>query len=98
MDVSAAIIILFRREISVADVLFGMSLLMQYPHIICKMRHLPFIVTGIAVPLVLSPLMFVLWVDYGTGNANYFFFQGVCLWLFAALGIAEFINTLLKQQ
>lgn len=97
IDLSAAIVILFRREISIVDILFGLGLLLQYPQVVRKMRHLPFIATGIVVPLILSPLMFVLWVDYGTGNANYFFFQGVCLWLFAALGIAEFTNAVLMQ-
>lgn len=60
------------------------------------MRYLSFIITGILIPLIISPLMLDLWIKYGTGNANYLFFQGICIWIFCALGINEFILTYIK--
>lgn len=91
-----AIIILFRREISIVDVIFAIILLVQHKNVLSNMRHRSIIIVGILTPIVLSPLMLNLWAVYGTGNANYFFFQGVCLWLFCAFGITEFTNALLK--
>lgn len=79
------------------DVICGAILLLQHEQIVQRMRHVPLIGAGIAVPLVVSPLMFMLWVDKGTGNANYCFFQGLCLWLFCALGISEFCVAVMRK-
>ena len=86
-----AIVILFRRSLTMLDLAFIATVLMIDVEIIKKMRNLPLIVMGIAVPALVSPVMFSLWTIRGTGNANYFFFQGLCLWLFSAFFIVEFI-------
>ena len=90
------IVMLFSRDLVLLDFAFGIALLMQHTEIIRGMHTLPIIVAGITVPAILSPLMFSLWVDRGTGNANYFFFQGLCLWLFCALGIVEFTSSFMR--
>lgn len=46
------------------------------------------------VCMVVSPLMTRLWLVYGTGNANYLFFQGFALWLLCAIGIIEWTKVL----
>lgn len=62
------------------------------------MRSLPWIVCGITASLILSPLMFHLWLSLGTGNANFVFFQGLIMWLFAGLGIIEFIYAIIVDK
>jgi hypothetical protein len=89
---------LFRRDLRVLDVLLGLVLLGQHADIVRNMKHQWLITAGILVPLLASPVTFRLWAHYGTGNANYFFFQGVCLWLFAALGVTEFTAALLRKH
>ena len=79
------------------DVLLAFVLLAQHRDIVQDMRHQWLIVAGILVPLAASPVTFGLWADFGTANANYFFFQGVCLWLFSALGVVEFTGALLRR-
>ena len=93
------IIILFSRDLNTLDIIIsGGILLLNHPEVISRMQNLSFIVMGIVVPLVLCPIMLDIWVRRGSGNANYFFFQGLCLWLFCALGITEFSAALLKYQ
>jgi len=94
----AVIILLFTRGLVALDVLFSIALLCQHQEVVSGMRNVPYIVAGIAVPLAVSPLMYSLWVNNGTGNANYFFFQGICLWLFCALGIVEFTGSLMRSH
>mmetsp|Transcript_25074 Transcript_25074/g.41777 ORF Transcript_25074/g.41777 Transcript_25074/m.41777 type:complete len:102 (-) Transcript_25074:652-957(-) len=81
---------LFKRHICVSDVLLMTFMLMQHERVVKRMAHLPWICTGILMPLCVSPIMLFIWIQYGTGNANYAFFQGLCLWLFSAVGISEF--------
>ena len=97
VHIMAVIILLFSRGLVALDVVFSVVLLCQHQEVIGGMRNVPYIVAGIAVPLAVSPLMCSLWVDRGTGNANYFFFQGICLWLFCALGIVEFAGSFIRS-
>jgi hypothetical protein len=78
------------------DIVLAAALLCRQATVVKGMRHLPLIAAGILLPAVASPVMQMLWADYGAGNANYVFFQGVCLWLFCALGITEFTSAFLK--
>lgn len=98
MDLSIAVVTLFKRDLTALDVCIAAALLLcQHPEVVRRMRHLPVIAAGIVVPMVASPAMLTLWADFGTGNANYFFFQCVCMWLFCALGITEFTAAFLKS-
>ncbi|KAJ1421528.1 GPI transamidase subunit PIG-U [Ochromonadaceae sp. CCMP2298] len=96
VHVMMAIVILFSRDLAAADVLLAVGLLAQHTTVANQMRQLPWIVTGIQLPLVLTPVMLTMWIEYGTGNANYCFFQGICLWLFFALGVGEFCIAFMK--
>lgn len=96
VDIAVAVVTIFKRGLTMLDVCFAAILLCRHTQVVKGMRHVPLICAGIVVPIVVSPLMASLWVDYGTGNANYCFFQGLCLWLFCAFGIAEFTNAFLK--
>jgi hypothetical protein len=55
------------------------------------MRNLNVILAGILVPILISPTIFALWVDYGTANANFLFFQGLASWAFLAFFTSEFL-------
>jgi hypothetical protein len=98
IHIMVMITLLFSSNLSIIDVIIASSMYLRYPDIVKKVRNFNLIVMGICVPLALSPLMLELWVATGVGNANYFFFQGICLWLFCALGIVEFINALLRDE
>ena len=50
-----------------------------------------FIGFGIFVPITMLPVMLHLWLRAGTGNANYFYFQGLAYNVFMALGVLQFI-------
>ena len=99
MRISVAVIVLFSRDLTTLDILLISAMfLVNHSDVVAKMRSLPLITMGITVPLVVSPVMLDVWVQRGTGNANYFFFQGLCLWLFCALGITEFCSALLRKS
>lgn len=92
------VFILFMRDQRILDVLLAMAVLLFFQSkIVCRMRYLSLITAGILVPLLVSPAMTQLWLQYGTGNANYCFFQGLCQWLFCAFGINEFLLSYFKQ-
>ena len=61
-------------------------------------RHKKFhawIAMGISVPCVSGPVAGYLWLDLGTGNANYLFFQGLCLYFFLSVGLIEIAHALM---
>lgn len=67
------------------------ALLTRNTHIVRSMRNLNVILAGILVPILISPTIFALWVDYGTANANFLFFQGLASWAFLAFFTSEFL-------
>lgn len=73
-----------------------LSLLTHAPAVTQSMRHLPWITMGITVPLFVSPVMRHLWVDLGTGNANFVFFQGLCMWVSLGLLLLELVTAMLR--
>ena len=82
----------FRRLACFSDVAFVSTLLAMHTSVLQHMRYLPWIALGVLVPVVLSPLMLSLWTVVGSGNANFLFFQGLCMWGFVALGLVEFTS------
>lgn len=70
-------------------------MLLKYDYIVTKMANLPWIVIGVLVSTVLVPLYSHLWVEKGTVNANFVFFQCYCLWVFVGLGFVEFVKSFL---
>ena len=81
------------------DVMFLLLILwVRCNSVIAHMRYLPIITMGIILPVVISPIMFDLWVKKGSGNANFLFFQGLALWVFLALFVIEFVNTVIRSE
>lgn len=88
-----AVIILFKPAMSLTDIAFAVTLLLTYHgDVLQRVRYKVWILTGILVPTTLSPLLAHAWIDKGTGNANFLFFQCLALWFFCALAIVEVIK------
>lgn len=62
------------------------------------MRHLSWILLAIAVPVLVSPVMRHLWLHWGTGNANFLFFQGYAQWVSLVLFVLEYVSAYLKLK
>ena len=87
------VVLLFKPAMSLVDVAFGVSLLLTYHRQALRgMRFKAWILTGILVPSVLSPILADAWAEKGTGNANFLFFQSLVLWFFSALGVVEAVK------
>jgi hypothetical protein len=72
--------------------------LAQHMETVCQMRHLPFILAGILLPTLVTPLLLDLWTHKGTANANFVFFSLLVMWLFYVLGLIEFLTAHLKHN
>jgi low temperature requirement protein LtrA len=80
-----------------SDVLFLICLFTCSPVLLVKVRH-PFLVfAGIFVPMSLASTMLYLWLDVGTANANYFFFQMLTMWIFIAVLLIEYSRATLQS-
>lgn len=88
----------FQSDTSFADFIFFSALLVTERDIVQHLRNKVLVAIGLLIPLVLSPLMFDLWVRIGTGNANYLFFQGFIMWIFFGLGLIEYIKVIKKMK
>lgn len=97
--VIVVIINFMKYDLSLIDIGFCISLLfMRHESIVLKMRYKAIIAIGLIITCVLSPLMHFMWVQTGNGNANFLFFQGLALWIVAALGIIEFVRASLRYN
>ena len=67
------------------------KLLFERVEICRKIRGLSFVLAGVLLTLMVSPIMYELWVLRGTGNANYLFFPQYALWICLAWFISEYI-------
>jgi hypothetical protein len=87
------VVLLFKPAMSLTDVAFGGSLLVAYHRdTLSLMRRKAWVVTGLLVPTVLSPVLAHTWIQRGTGNANFLFFQCLVLWFFSALALVEIVR------
>ena len=83
-----------------SDVTYIICLLTCSLKYFLSIRNLFWILTGIFLPAFMYPIMYHLWAEIGTGNANYLFFQTLLLWSSYSFLIIEFtrnvvLNTLL---
>ena len=75
------IVFMYKSNTTVPDVIFVLSCLMlNFNQVFMHIKNLLPLLFFIIIPLVLSPTMLYLWVDKGTANANYFFFQTLIMW------------------
>jgi len=91
-DVAAALVLLFKPTLTLCDLSIAIGLLSRHGVVVSRMRNLSLVLLGLLAAATLSPLMLQLWLSRGTGNANFPFFQGLALWIFASLGLVEFVK------
>lgn len=89
--VSACTVLLFSQELRAADVVFLLALLCSQRRVFAKMARAFVPLFASALSMALSPVLLALWVDIGTLNANFLFFNGIALWLALASGIVDFV-------
>jgi hypothetical protein len=96
--VTVAIIVLFGRESAFCDVVFVACCLLRYSNVLAVMRHKELLVLVILVTMAASPVMLSLWVEAGSGNANYLFFQSIAMCIAYAFLLVEFVRSAMKLR
>ena len=96
--ISISIVLFFRAEFSASDIAVITALFLGHWATFLRVRWIVPISVTIYGPIVLLPMLFYLWVDRGTGNANYLFFPGFALCLAAATAISGFANATLRHR
>jgi len=100
LHVTVAVVIYNAPKTNYTDVLWIIALLALHPRVTRRMR--PWLCAIVAlcmtVPAVASPALLSLWLELGTGNANFLFFQGLAMWMAGNAGIAEFIAAAKEQD
>jgi hypothetical protein len=95
--ITLAIIFFYHTSTSAADIFFLISLFLCNAQRMVKLRFPYLIASGILIPLVLSHAVLPLWLEQGTANANYFFFQMLIMWTFIAVLIIEYTRATLES-
>jgi hypothetical protein len=93
-----SIILFFRSEVSGGDVAFMTALFFAFWSTVARVRWIVPIAVTIYGPILITPLLLHLWIDVGSGNANYIFFQGFGMSLAVAMFISGFANATLKRR
>ena len=66
---------IFHVQPTVTDLLVGISVLLLSPRSLCRMSTVLLVaLMGIPVPLLLYCLNWYMWLETGTGNANFIYF------------------------
>jgi hypothetical protein len=91
-------LLLCRRDASCVDLVLVVACFSSQPHIVARMRHLPQLVVLLLITCLGAPLMMLLWVQYGTGNANFVFFLCLGASMAVVLAIVEFTRAAMRQR
>ena len=70
-------------------------LLCQNAEVTGAVRQLPLLLLILLGTGLVSQVMAHVWLRLGTGNANYLFFQGLCMWVAFGLFMVEYLKALL---
>lgn len=93
-----SIVLFFRNEFSAGDVAMLTGLYLINWSTLSRVRWIVPIAVTVYGPVLLAPMLMHLWIDRGTGNANYLFFQGFAMCLAIAMFISGFANATLKYR
>ena len=93
-----AIIIYFDSESSLMSLLLLVTVLMQQESVFFTIKHIALLAVVICVSVLLSVATATVWVDVGQANANFLFFEGLCLWVMLAVGLIEFCSVLTRKS
>jgi phosphatidylinositol glycan class U len=97
-DATAMTMLLFRSAPSLVDFVFMLCLVISHPRIVARMRMLTFIGVGIWIPLLMLPVMIHVWLNAGTGNANYLYFQSLAYQVFLTLVVLQFAGGMMRRR
>ncbi|CAN0356895.1 unnamed protein product, partial [Ascophyllum nodosum] len=93
-----AIFGLFHPYPSLADPFIAGCLFLCYPRTSARMRLvIPVLMVGL-VPSFLLPIMRHVWLQAGTGNANFYYFQTIILNLMWSMFVLQFAAALVKRR
>ena len=83
----------------VSDLMVALSLLLLSPRSLCRM-DIPSLVSlcALPVPLILYVLDWYLWLDIGSGNANFIFFQCMAYNVFFTLLFIDFCGATVRRD
>lgn len=90
---------LFHDNPALYDFNVALSLLCMSPRSMARMNIISLIaICSIAVPLLLYILDYSLWLETGSGNANYIFFQCLAYNAFVAIIFLDFVGASLQRD
>eukprot|EP00949_MAST-11_sp_MAST-11-sp1_P003744 g3744.t1 len=90
--VTLAIFGIYQQFPTAVDIVLPMSLAFMFPAVIASMRALLFFAAGIAMTLLLMPVMWHMWLYPGIVNANHFYFQNLGYVILNTLLVTEFLR------
>ena len=92
-----AVVTLFDQGTSLTDIMFVFSMLFTSNDVMQKLRYKPWIISGICLSVISILCIYPIWVEKGTANGNYLFFQQFALWAFLSVFIVEFSSSALQH-
>ena len=94
------IYMLFQVQPTVTDLAVALSLMLLCPRSLCRMTIISSLIClcAIPVPLILYCLDWHMWLETGTGNANFIFFQCLAYNVFCATLFIEFCGATVRRQ
>jgi hypothetical protein len=96
--ISISIIILYSKQLSAYDCVFVISLLLTQMQLIVKIPYMSVISFALILSTIMSPFLFMFWIQIGNMNANYLFFNGLFFWIVLATLIIEFTSAAIKEE
>lgn len=93
-----AIFGLFQPYPTMADPILAGCLFLCHPRTSARMRLVIPVGMAALVPSLLLPTMRHLWLQAGTGNANFYYFQTVALNVLLAVFVLQFAAALVKRR
>lgn len=94
----AIALLLSRHEACFADLVLVLACLATQGRVVAQMRHIPLLLLLLLVCCAGMPLMLLLWVQRGTGNANFVFFLGLGASVAVIIAIVEFSRSAMCQR
>eukprot|EP00562_Extubocellulus_spinifer_P007138 CAMPEP_0178517088 /NCGR_PEP_ID=MMETSP0696-20121128/25496_1 /TAXON_ID=265572 /ORGANISM="Extubocellulus spinifer, Strain CCMP396" /LENGTH=518 /DNA_ID=CAMNT_0020147479 /DNA_START=128 /DNA_END=1684 /DNA_ORIENTATION=- len=91
--------VLFKPVQTLHDASIGLAMILMAPRTIARMGNASLVsLFAIVVPATLNVMFYWLWLETGTGNANYMFFQCLAYNVFLAIITLDFISASMKRD
>lgn len=95
---TAIVLLLCRREACCADLVLVLACFSSQVQVLARMRHMSWLAPLLLACCLGSPLMLQLWVQRGTGNANFAFFLGLGATAAVVLTVVEFSRAAMGRR